>query len=151
MAAETRYQERIEAAYMDLLAYLSHHRRWAESVRPLWGPIERPSPIEATKRDEIEARVTAFGSPRVRQLLNEWTGCAKKIENADQVITSEETSDRPSPELQRQAVDEHNALPSYKHEMFAADDRIRQQVYAELAGTHNGREDGRQGRRRATR
>lgn len=87
----------------------------------------------------------------MRQLLNEWTDCAKKIENADQVITSEETSDRPSPELQRQAVDEHKALPSYKHEMFAADDRIRQQVYAELAGTHNGREDGRQGRRRATR
>lgn len=134
MAQEARHQERLASAYIDLLAYLSHYLDWVRSVRPMWGPERRPDPLPAEERRRLEALVTAYGSKEVLRLLREWGERAKKIEDADSMLRLLEQSKNPSDEFDKQAMQEHLALPKYKQAMFDADKAIRDRVQQELAG-----------------
>lgn len=138
MAKDERQQERLGTTYVELLAYLSHQRGWAESVRPLFD-TPKPEPFDRARHDEIEAKVTAFGSPRVRELLREWGECARKIEDADWTIEYERSAPDPSQGASQDAANEKKLLPGYKQKVSDADDRIRLQVNAELSGCHDGR------------
>jgi hypothetical protein len=133
-ARETRRQERLTQTYLELLTYLSHYLDWAKSVRPMWGPVPAPDPVPSQERWRIEALVTAYGSPEVLRLLRLWGEHAAKIDNADATIRLLEQSKNPSQQFDEQAMQEHRALPTYKQEMFRADEAIRDMVRRELAG-----------------
>lgn len=49
--------------------------------------------------------------PKVQRLLGVWAELARKIENADQVIGLADQARGPTPELEREANQEHLALP----------------------------------------
>jgi hypothetical protein len=134
MAREARRQERLEQAYLELLRYLSHYLDWARSVRPIVGPVPVPDPLPREERWRIEALVTAYGSPEVLRLLREWGERAAKIEDVDATLRLLEQSRNPSPESDREAMQENRALPGYKQAMFDADKAIRDRVQRELAG-----------------
>jgi len=132
MAREARVQERLAQTYVELHTYLSHHQDWANSVRPMWGPVPAPDPLPPAERWRIEALVTAYGSDEVRRLLGEWIEQAKKIENADQLMKLVEESRNPTDKLDAEAQAEHRAIPDYKVAMRRADEAIRDQVRREL-------------------
>jgi hypothetical protein len=134
IAAEARRQERLEQAYIELLGYLSRQLAWAKSVRPFWGQPPTPDPLPREEHWRIEALVTAYGSPQVRELLRQWGECAAKIEDADATIRMVEGSRNPNSQLDQEAQDEHLAISSYKAAMFKADEALRERVRQELAG-----------------
>ena len=72
MALETRRQQRLEQAYIELLGYLSYHAEWARSV----GAVQGPDPLPREDIRRIEARIEAYGSPKVRGMLQEWRECS---------------------------------------------------------------------------
>jgi hypothetical protein len=134
MVRETRIQSRLEQAYIELHTCLSHYRDWANSVQPLWGPVSEPILLPRQELWRIEALVTAYGSEEVRRLLKEWEEQARKLENADQLIRWVKESKNPSKEIDKEAQDEHRAVPRYKEAMYKADAAIREQVRRELRG-----------------
>jgi hypothetical protein len=134
MAREARRQERLAQTYIELLTYLSRYLDWSRSVRPMLGPVPAPDPPPSQERWRIEALVMAYGSQKVRRLLDEWGECATKIDDADAMLRLLEQSKNPSKEFEDKAMGEHRALPEYKQAMFEADKAIRYRVYRELAG-----------------
>ena len=76
----------------------------------------------------------AYGSPEVRELLEEWSRRAKKLEDADWLIGKVEESRNPSAELDRQAMEEQKAVPSYVKAIADAHKAIAERVWRELAG-----------------
>lgn len=134
MARDARRQERLERAYLELLGFLSHHARWALSVRPLIGPVEAPDPLPADEVRRVESLVEMHGSLEVRALMREWRARAQKLADADATIGAVERSRRPSKEMDDQARDEHKAIPAYREAMFDAAEAIRGRVRQELAG-----------------
>jgi hypothetical protein len=133
MALETRRQERLKQAYIELGIFLSHYIDWANSVRPMF-PVPAPDPLPPQERWRIETLVMAYGSPEVRQLLDEWHKCAEKIHNALATIRLRDQSRDPGQEFDDKANKEDQALPEYKRAMFDADKAIRERVQQELAG-----------------
>ncbi len=133
MAAETRRQERLEEAYIELLGYLSRQWAWARSVRPFWGQFSAPEPLPQEERWRIEALVTAYGSQEVARLLEEWGKRAAAIEAADATIRDAE-SPNPSQQADDEARQTLKAMAGHKDAMQKADRAIRDQVRRELAG-----------------
>ncbi len=134
MAREARRQDRLDQAYIELGMYLSRYADWARSVQPFWGPVPAPDPLPPAERWRIETLVAQYGSSDVRQLLEQWGQKASKIDNADRVIRSVEQSSNPSPEIDREALREKQALPDYRRAMDEAAEAIRDQIRRELSG-----------------
>jgi hypothetical protein len=131
-ARETRRQDRLDQAYIELGQYLSHYWDWARSVQPFWGPVPPPDAMLPQERWHVEALVRAYGSQEVRDLLEEWQVQARKIELADDIIRRVEQSPNPSAEADQQALREKRALLDYKEAMQHADEAIRAQMRREL-------------------
>lgn len=134
LAREARRQDRLDRAYIELGAFLSHYGDWARSVQPFLGPVPVPAPLPPEDRWRIEALVTAYGSDDVRRLLDQWGEHARKIDNADVVIRMAEQSRAAEPELDQEALRERHALEDYRKAMHEAADAIRDQMRTELAG-----------------
>jgi hypothetical protein len=134
MAREARQQDRLERTYTELGIYLSRRADWARSVHPFLGPVPTPDPMTPGERWRIETIVTNHGSPEVRRLLGQWGEIARKIENADTVITLAEGSRSVDPELDKEALRERHALEDYRKTLDEAAADIRDRMHAELAG-----------------
>jgi hypothetical protein len=133
-AREVRRQDRLDQAYIELGQHLSHHEDWAKSVQPYWGSPAAPDPLTPQERWRIETVVLAYGSEKVRDLLDQWFKQARKIKEADDLISSVEKSHGPSAEIVQQADQEKLSLLDYKAAMQQADLAIRDQMRRELAG-----------------
>jgi hypothetical protein len=135
LAQEERQQARLEQAYADLGMYLSRVTAWAQSVRPLWGPVAPPDQIPPQELWQVETAVTLHGSAEVKQLLNEWAEQRMKIEKADLVIRQADKAAGREPELEEEARQERHAVDGYKKAMYESADAVRAQMSAELAGS----------------
>jgi hypothetical protein len=134
MAIDGRRQERLERAYLELLSYLSYHAEWARAMRPFMGPVKKPDPLPPEDVRRVEALVDAYGSPKVRGLLDEWRDYVGHLADADVTIAMVERSPNPSKDLDDDAMNEHRRIPSYRQAIFDAAEAIREQVRRELAG-----------------
>jgi hypothetical protein len=132
MAREARRQERLEGTYGQLITYLSRYRDIANSIRPLWGPVQPPKPMPLEETWALEASISANASEEVRQLLAEWRVWIDKIGNADTMLRVVEESRNPGDQVDAQAMRELKALPTYKENLVAADAAIRDQIRREL-------------------
>jgi hypothetical protein len=133
MAAEARRQERLEQAYIELLAYLAHHAGWARSVRPMVA-VKAPDPLTDENVQRVEALVTAYGSEEVRQLLDEWFQRVAGLAAATATVAEAEEWNKPSEQLDAGTRKVLAAIPDYKQAVFDADSAIRKRVRQELAG-----------------
>lgn len=131
-ARDSRKQDRLDKAYIEVGQYLSRFADWARSVQPFWGLPTPPDPLSPGERWHIEALVTVYGSPEVRSLLEAWQEQARKIEAADDLIRRVERSPNPSDDADKQARDRESALSGYKAAMQDADQAIRAQMWKEL-------------------
>jgi hypothetical protein len=134
MALEARRQQRLEQAYVELLDHLARHDEWARAVRPFVGPVPTPEPLRPEETRRVEALVAAYGSDRVRDLLDEWWKPAVNIRQVDLLLRSLEESKSPSKQLDDEVMQEQAALPKYKEAMLQAHESIRERVRQELAG-----------------
>jgi hypothetical protein len=137
MALDARRQDRLEQAYIELLAFLAHHAAWAKSVQPKLGPIEAPDPLPRQEVWRVDALVEAHGSPEVRGLMREWRMHAGKLADADITIKMmQERMDElgMNQQLQDQWLREQEAIPTYRKTLFDTAKAIREQVRRELAG-----------------
>jgi hypothetical protein len=130
MALETRRQQRLEQAYLELLGYLSYHAEWARSV----GAVQGPDPLPREDIRRIQALIEAYGSPKVRGLLQVWRECVADLALAGVTSGTVEESPDPSQELDDDARDELGRIPSYRRAIFQTAEAIREQVRRELAG-----------------
>jgi hypothetical protein len=132
-AAEARRQQRLEQAYLELLAYLAHHAAWARSVRSLFD-IKPPDPLKDENVKRIEGLVEAYGSDEVRRLMVEWIRCGGRFANTEAIIQMAERSPNSSEQLDDKAREELEALAHLRNAMLEADNAIRNRVRLELAG-----------------
>jgi hypothetical protein len=133
MAADARRQERLEQAYIELLAYLAHNAGWARSVRPMVA-IKAPDPLTSEEIQRVEALVAAFGSEEVRQLLDEWFQRMHALAAANATVAEMEDWNKPSQQLDAETRKVLAAIPDYKDAVLEADTAIRKRVRQELAG-----------------
>ncbi|MGQ0804534.1 MAG: hypothetical protein ACT4PI_11820 [Actinomycetota bacterium] len=76
MAREERNQDRRAATYVDLMAVVGRHMRWARDAVTPGGPKPPAEIFDAIESDEqflLRARVEAFGSKVMQQLMTTWT------------------------------------------------------------------------------
>lgn len=86
MAADARIAARLEATYSDLLELVYEIGRWSEQIRPMFDS-DPPRVVPPPKLDNemrTVARVNAFGSAEVRDLVDEWRAAVREIALADQ-------------------------------------------------------------------
>jgi hypothetical protein len=142
VAREERQQRRLEAAYLEFLTVITKVRYWVFTVYP---PLTNtpdqytmPPLPELPNVDQQEALWTAYWSPRVRQLMEEWDKTVRHLQSAGFGITAaRETAGSGQPS----GIDVHALLlelPSRKQKVIEADERIREQVRLELLGQHDG-------------
>lgn len=101
LAQDARDQERLENAYLELLRMVEGLGQWVQHVYPsvdLGTPIKNPPTVDEQAR--TQALVNAFGSHRVRELLNEWRKFLRQAISLAVQIDSEEAQEieGPSPE-----------------------------------------------------
>lgn len=139
---EERRQRRLENAYGELLMMLSETYQWARSVFPfITSNAEdyRLPPIpESADSARREAIVTAAWSPRVQQLMDPWRDAVASVNNAGVAIhTALETEGKGRPS----GIDGakyRKELPRRVDAVWRADQAIREQVWQELNGDHDG-------------
>jgi hypothetical protein len=132
MAMDARRQERLEQAYIELLAYLPHQAAWARPVRPFRGTVQAdPMSFKEVKR--IEALVEAHGSEEVRRLLQQWRECWQKIDDEVAAIGLKEKP-TPGQELEDEARLMLLGKSGYLEAMMDAAEAVRERVRQELAG-----------------
>jgi hypothetical protein len=134
MALDARRHQRLEQAYVELLAYLEHHAASARWVRPPTGPVRSPSPPTDEEVTRVGALTTAYGSDEVRALLTKWMERAAEFANADKTIGMVEESNNPSQQLEDEAARELEAIQSYRNALIDAQAAIYIRVRQELAG-----------------
>jgi hypothetical protein len=144
-AQEERRQRRLETSYEALLAYLSQGLDWVLSVYPLVTHEEgytMPPLPELPDRHRVEAVVTAYWSPRIRQLMEEWQQALEAVRREGFTIASGQRAlerGELRPALgERMNVAETVGLPAAKLAVWDVADRIREQVRLELLGKHEG-------------
>jgi hypothetical protein len=118
-----------QQAYIELLGYLSYHTEWARSV----GAVQGPDPLPREDVRRIEARIEAYGSPKVRGMLQEWREYVADLALAGVTSGTVEELPNPSQELD-DARDELRRIPSYRRAIFQTAEAIREQVRRELGG-----------------
>ncbi len=75
-----------------------------------------------------------YGSDEVQRLLDVWGRESGALQHADEVISRAENAAGSDPELERYAEAERCEIEEYKRKIHYADDTIRAQMSAELAG-----------------
>jgi hypothetical protein len=143
IAREERQQRRLEAAYQELLVFLSHRYAWVLTVYPLWsaeGGYTMPPMPELPDKAKSEALLTAYWSPRVQQLMGPWQAALSAVHDAGMVISMEKAAEDRGQEssLAGQAAEARKNLDGFRSDVWDADVRIREQVRLELLGHHDG-------------
>lgn len=135
MALETRRQERLEQAYIELLGYLSHYAEWMSSPQRLLGQqVAPPDPPPLEERKRVMVLLEAYGSQEVRRLLREWRSCAAKLENADDDLPTVDLHDEADTEDEAWAPDMNKIRSAHRKATLKADQAIRDRIRQELAG-----------------
>lgn len=143
VAREERRQRRLEAAYQELLAVLSHTYAWVLTVYPTWskaGEYTMPPMPELPDKARTEALLTAYWSPRVQQLMDPWRDALTDVNNAGVAIAKYEdaVAKGRGDDLADLALQSKRNLPGFRDAVWAADERLREQVRRELLGEHDG-------------
>jgi len=142
VAREERQQRRLETAYLELLVAITKVRYWVFTVYPLltYTPDQYTMPPlpELPDSDQKEALWTAYWSPRVKQLIEQWDKAVRHLQSAGfGIAAARETEGSGQPS----GIDVHTLhleLPDRKQKVIEMDDRIREQVRLELLGQHDG-------------
>lgn len=137
---EERRQRRLEMAYGELLTMLSETYQWARSVFPVFtsSPEEyrlppMPDSAEPARREAI---VTLAWSPRVQQLMDPWRDAISAVYGLGVAIQTELESDKRGGGFD--SGEARKELPKRVHDVWLADQVIREQVWRELNGDHDG-------------
>lgn len=99
LAQDARDQERLENAYLELLRMVEGLGQWVQHVHPsvdLGSPIKNPPTVDEQAR--TQALVNAFGSDRVKDLLNEWRKFLREAISLAVQIDSEEERQSAGPD-----------------------------------------------------
>jgi hypothetical protein len=75
LARTERRQQRLADAYIDLLKMADKIGHWASKVTPIYDtvPSQEPPPLpEVDEQIAVSAKVNAYGSPEVKELLKAW-------------------------------------------------------------------------------
>lgn len=143
VAREERQQRRIEEAYLDMLRALSSVQYWVFTVYPpmtetpeqfTMPPLPAPTDI-ASK----EALWTAYWSPRVEQLWDQWQLEVRKLQMAGMTIGMGRATEAKG---QRSGIDwlaSMRELPELKQAVVNADKKVRHQVRLELRAESDGK------------
>jgi hypothetical protein len=131
MALETRRQERLEQAYIELLGYLSHYAEWMSSPRRLLGQqVALPDPLPHEESNRVMVLLEAHGSHEIRRLLREWRSCAANLEQTDAGTPLDDEEDAE----EAWARDPGKVIAGQRKAMLEADKAIRDRIRQELAG-----------------
>lgn len=94
--AEERTQNRLGDTYVELLTMAEEVGQWASTVRPIMD-TNPPQPVpplpDLRQQARVGALVGAFGSDRIRDLMDEWMTVVKKMISTHELIDVE-ASDR---------------------------------------------------------
>lgn len=131
MAGEARRQDRLERAYLEMLAYVAHHWTLAMSIQPFRLVVKPPESLPPDTDRRVWALVEAYGSSEVRGLFGEWITRSQELAEADVLLREVEESNDPS--LDDSAMRE-KAVTACRDAMFNAGYAIEEQVRRELAG-----------------
>jgi hypothetical protein len=135
MALETRRQERLEQAYIELLDFLSHYAEWMRSTQRLRGQqVAVPDPPPREESNRVMVLLEAHGSQEVRRLLSEWRSCAAKLEHVDAGLPLVQLDDEADAEEEAWARDPGKVIAAQRDAMLKADKAIRDRIRQELAG-----------------
>lgn len=142
VAREERQQRRLEEAYLETLTALSHIYYWVFAVYP---PITQtpeqytmPPLPELPDNARKEAAWTAYWSPRVEQLMDEWQLTVRKLQHAGMSISMARAAEAKG---QQSGLDHPTLaleLPGLKQAVVDADKSVRNQVRLELLGQSDG-------------
>lgn len=89
-AWEARYQQRLEAAYLELLKMAERAGQWAQMVYPMIGPgPDAPLPSLEVQADTA-ALLKAFGSDAVRERRETWESVVKQMISQAELVPSED-------------------------------------------------------------
>jgi hypothetical protein len=113
LAEDSRRQERLADAYVELLGIVNRTAHFADMVRPIVDtnpPAPNPPLPHVDEQMRAESLVMAFGSRNVEVLFETWRQTVWAIIRADQEIgfglTREESGHSSHMEVWRQLVDE---------------------------------------------
>ena len=135
MAVEARQQERLEQAYIELLAYLAHYAEWIGSSRRLLGQeVALPDPPPQEELIRVMVLLEAHGSQEVRRLLREWRSCAAKLEQADDGLPLVLLDDEAHAEEEAWGRDPGKVISAHRKATLKADKAIRDRIRQELTG-----------------
>jgi hypothetical protein len=142
VAREERPQRRLEAAYIGMLAAVTNVFYWTHNVYPLLTrtaeEFTMPPIPDLPDIATSEALWTAYWSPRVEQLMNEWQATVLKLQSAGIQIGMGRSAEASG---QTSGIDwaaRLSDLPDLKQAVFAADKSVRDQVRLEFLGRHDG-------------
>lgn len=142
VAREERQQRRLEEAYLELLTAITKIHYWVFTVYPMMTKTAEeytmPPLPELPDPERREALWTAYWSPRVRQLMEEWEKAVRHLQSAGFGIAAAQETEAKG---QRSNIDMYGLLkelPERKQKVHDADSRIREQIRLELLGKHDG-------------
>ncbi|MCR3740247.1 hypothetical protein BS35_002802 [Actinomadura glauciflava] len=142
VAREERQQRRLETAYTDLLVMLSHVNEWLLRVYPMMTATKEeftmPSMPEIPNRIEAEAALTAYWSPAIRRLMDDWREAVLKVQRAGIEIAAGRESEERGRGTDIDYWELLRDLPDQKEYVRIADERIREQVRLELIAQSDG-------------
>lgn len=132
---EERRQRRLEEAYIHLVTTLAERTPWVDKVYPMLTntPEEYTMPPLEEPEDFIkrEAYITAYWSPDVQDLVQEWNKCLREVRNAGFDIQSFKEDGKDSG---ISGVEARKRLDEAKGKVRDADRKIRERVRDELMG-----------------
>ncbi|MEU4284852.1 hypothetical protein [Nocardiopsis dassonvillei] len=135
---EERRQRRLEEAYIHLVTILAERTPWVDKVYPIFTntPEEYTMPPLEEPEDFLkkEAYITAYWSPEVRDLVQDWNKCLREVRHAGFEVGDFKEYGRESGVKLSEA---RKKLDEAKNKTWEADRRIRERVRDELMGTTN--------------
>jgi hypothetical protein len=142
VAREERQQRRLEEAYLEMLAAITSIQYWVFTVYPMMAQTPEqytmPPLPELADNARKEALWTAYWSPRIEQLMEEWESAVRQVQSAgvgiDGALSTEKRGQKSGIDLSSLLLE----LPGRKRKVAEADKRVRQQVRLELLGKHDG-------------
>jgi hypothetical protein len=142
VAREERQQRRLEAAYLELLTAMTRIYYWVQTVYPLFTrtaeEFTMPPVPEVPDIEKIEAKWTAYWSPRVEQLMEGWGGALTKLRQTGSEISLGRSTEATGQASGIDVAGRLLELPELKQAVYDADKRIREQIRLELLGRHDG-------------
>jgi hypothetical protein len=142
---EERQQRRLEEAYLEMLAAITHIHYWLFTVYPVFTQtVEQftmPPLPELPDSASKEALWTAYWSPRVEQLMGDWDAAVRTVRSTGMRIGIGRSAEQSG---QVSGIDVPALLlelQEQKREVIDADRHVREQVRSELLGQHDDHAD----------